>query len=108
MSRKGDCWDNAVAESFFHSLKTELVHHCDFEGGSHEAHNYSTQRMRAAFLVQKDSLEIGRLFRARSLNGLGGLWDAWCDGGRRCARKRRHSANDYKSPADYEMSLKAA
>ncbi len=23
MSRKGDCWDNAVAESFFHSLKTE-------------------------------------------------------------------------------------
>jgi transposase InsO family protein len=23
-------------------------------------------------------------------------------------RKRRHSANDYKSPADYEMSLKAA
>ena len=27
MSRKGDCWDNAVAESFFGSLKTELVHH---------------------------------------------------------------------------------
>jgi putative transposase len=25
MSRKGDCWDNAVAESFFASLKTELV-----------------------------------------------------------------------------------
>ena len=23
MSRKGDCWDNAVAESFFSSLKTE-------------------------------------------------------------------------------------
>lgn len=23
MSRKGDCWDNAVAESFFRSLKTE-------------------------------------------------------------------------------------
>lgn len=27
MSRKGDCWDNAVAESFFHTLKTELVYH---------------------------------------------------------------------------------
>lgn len=27
MSRKGNCWDNAVAESFFHSLKTERVHH---------------------------------------------------------------------------------
>lgn len=26
MSRKGDCWDNAVAESFFGTLKTELVH----------------------------------------------------------------------------------
>jgi transposase InsO family protein len=27
MSRKGNCWDNAVMESFFHSLKTECVHH---------------------------------------------------------------------------------
>jgi putative transposase len=26
MSRKGNCWDNAVAESFFHSMKTELVY----------------------------------------------------------------------------------
>lgn len=26
MSRKGDCWDNAVAESFFHTLKVEMVH----------------------------------------------------------------------------------
>jgi transposase InsO family protein len=25
MSRKGDCWDNAVAESFFATLKTELA-----------------------------------------------------------------------------------
>ncbi len=24
MSRKGDCWDNAVVESFFGSMKTEL------------------------------------------------------------------------------------
>ena len=27
MSAKGDCWDNAVAESFFHSLKTEWTQH---------------------------------------------------------------------------------
>jgi transposase InsO family protein len=27
MSRKGNCWDNVVAESFFHTLKTELVYH---------------------------------------------------------------------------------
>ena len=26
MSRAGDCWDNAVAESFFGTLKTELLH----------------------------------------------------------------------------------
>jgi transposase InsO family protein len=26
MSRKGNCWDNAVAESFFATLKNELVH----------------------------------------------------------------------------------
>ncbi len=26
MSRKGDCWDNAVAESFFNTLKTEWVY----------------------------------------------------------------------------------
>jgi putative transposase len=26
MSRKGNCWDNSVAESFFHSLKTELIY----------------------------------------------------------------------------------
>ena len=31
MSRKGNCWDNAVAESFFHTLKTELVYHEIYE-----------------------------------------------------------------------------
>lgn len=25
MSRRGDCWDNAVAESFFNSLKKERI-----------------------------------------------------------------------------------
>lgn len=33
MSRKGNCWDNAVAESFFKSLKTEWVY----------KHKYGTQ-----------------------------------------------------------------
>jgi transposase InsO family protein len=27
MSGKGDCWDNAAMESFWSTLKTELVHH---------------------------------------------------------------------------------
>jgi putative transposase len=26
MSRKGNCWDNACAESFFHSIKIELIY----------------------------------------------------------------------------------
>jgi putative transposase len=30
MSRRGNCWDNAVAESFFSTLKTELVHNVIF------------------------------------------------------------------------------
>lgn len=31
MSRRGDCWDNAVAESFFHTLKTELVNQTKYQ-----------------------------------------------------------------------------
>jgi len=31
MSRKGDCWDNAPMESFFGTLKTELVYHEDYK-----------------------------------------------------------------------------
>jgi putative transposase len=31
MSRKGNCWDNAPMESFFASLKKELVHHEDYQ-----------------------------------------------------------------------------
>jgi putative transposase len=30
MSRKGNCWDNAPAESFFGTLKRELVFHCQY------------------------------------------------------------------------------
>ena len=31
MSRTGDCYDNAVAESFFSSLKNELIYENIFE-----------------------------------------------------------------------------
>ena len=30
MSRKGNCWDNSVAESFFNIIKSELIHHEQF------------------------------------------------------------------------------
>jgi putative transposase len=31
MSRKGNCWDNAVAESFFGTIKKECLYHQTFE-----------------------------------------------------------------------------
>jgi transposase InsO family protein len=34
MSRKADCYDNAPVESFFHTLKSELVHHRHYKGRS--------------------------------------------------------------------------
>ena len=39
MSRKGDCWDNAVAESFFAIMKTELVYHERYEGHQDTLHS---------------------------------------------------------------------
>ena len=30
MSRRGNCWDNAVAESFFKTLKTQMIYHKRF------------------------------------------------------------------------------
>jgi len=35
MSRKGDCYDNAVAESFFSTLKNELIYGQRFESRNH-------------------------------------------------------------------------
>jgi transposase InsO family protein len=35
MSRRGNCWDNAIAESFFHTLKMELI----------KQNSYSTREM---------------------------------------------------------------
>ena len=56
MSRKGNCWDNAVAESFFHSLKTEwtgemlyrdrsdarrdVIHYIEMFYNSHRLHSF--------------------------------------------------------------------
>jgi putative transposase len=39
MSRKGDCWDNAVAESFFGIMKTELVYHQRYESHQDALHS---------------------------------------------------------------------
>jgi putative transposase len=39
MSRKGDCWDNAVAESFFGVMKTELIYHEHYEDHEDTLHS---------------------------------------------------------------------
>jgi putative transposase len=67
MSRKGNCWDNAVAESFFHTLKTQLTHHEFF------------------------------MDRAHADQALFNYIEVYYN------RRRRHSANGYKSPAKFKM-----
>lgn len=67
MSRKGDCWDNAVAESFFSTLKRELEGIDDFES------------------------------RAGAALAIGAYIDGFYN------VQRRHSANDYTSPIEFEL-----
>lgn len=38
MSRKGNRWDNAVAEYFFHTLKTQLIHLVRFQNRAEAEH----------------------------------------------------------------------
>lgn len=57
MSRKGNCWDNAVAESFFKTLKTEMVYHRKFQSraqgqtGNIRLHRGVLQQEKEAFIT---------------------------------------------------------
>jgi len=66
MSRKGNCWDNAVAESFFHTLKGQYLNHTVF----------------------KDFVQANI--------GIFKYIEVYYN------RRRRHSANGWHSPAEYE------
>lgn len=68
MSRKGNCWDNAISESFFHTLKVELVHQC----------TYSTRE-----LAKKSIFKYIEEYYNR---------------------KRMHSAIDYRTPIEVELT----
>ena len=72
MSRKGNCWDNAVAESFFKTLKTEWTNKFVYKD-IHEAKSsifdyierwYNTQRKHSAIgylsPLQKHNLFFNR------------------------------------------------
>lgn len=67
MSRKGNCWDNAVMESFFGRFKVELIY----------AENYKTAETAHAGIFEYIELFYNKL--------------------------RRHSANDYVSPDEFEQ-----
>ena len=60
MSRKGNCWDNAVAESFFATLKKELVHQCE----------YADQAAARASIFEYIEVFYNRVRRHSALDGL--------------------------------------
>lgn len=64
MSRKGDCWDNAVAESFFHLLKTELVYHTRWEGYA-EAHRDLFEYIEIFYNRERSHTTLGYLTPAQ-------------------------------------------
>lgn len=63
MSRKGDCWDNAVAESFFKTIKTELIYR----------HSYATRKQAALSVFEYIETWYNTQRRHSSLNYLSPL-----------------------------------
>lgn len=60
MSRRGNCWDNAVAESFFSSLKKERV----------KKHIYKTREMARADIFDYIEVFYNRIRWHSHLEGL--------------------------------------
>lgn len=60
MSRKGDCWDNAVAESFFGTLKGELVDHQQY-ATRHQAHRSIGEYIDGFYNIERRHSSLGYL-----------------------------------------------
>lgn len=60
MSRKGNCWDNAVVESFFSSLKQELVYPTDF-ATRHQARSELFEYIEVFYNRQRRHSSLGYL-----------------------------------------------
>jgi len=70
MSKRGDCWDNAVAESFFATLKTELIFHQNYSSRIHAAtavfehieifYNKKRRHSTLNYLTPEEKVKIGR------------------------------------------------
>ncbi|WP_080702333.1 IS3 family transposase [Gilliamella sp. Imp1-1] len=67
MSRRGNCFDNTVVESFFHILKTHIIHD----------YYYKTRKLANKALFEYIEIYYNRI--------------------------RRHSANGWVSPEQYEQ-----
>ena len=94
MRRKGDCWDNARMESFFHTLKTEIVNHrrCPTRWEAKaDIFEYIEDEIRAGInpAPAKSKIKIGFFFV-----GAGFI--------------PARVINCYQSPAEYEISKLAA
>jgi len=79
MSGKGNCYDNAAVESFFQSLKAELVWR----------RNWQTRRGGKVALLPFHGLKANRCWPMVSINGL-------------YKSRRQHSALGWKSPLAFE------
>jgi len=70
MSRKGNCWDNAVAESFFKTIKSECTNHYNFNTRQ-EASRYIfdyieiwyNRKRRHSYLGYKTPLEFETMYK---------------------------------------------
>jgi transposase InsO family protein len=60
MSRKGNCYDNAPIESFWGSLKNEMVHHHRFETRA-QAESAIREYIEIFYNRQRRHLRIGYL-----------------------------------------------
>ena len=60
MSRKGDCWDNAVAESFFSTLEHELLDGAEFDSRG-EAHRRVAEFIDSWYNVERLHSTLGYL-----------------------------------------------
>lgn len=64
MSRKGDCWDNAPMESFWGTLKNELVHHRKFESRE-QARQEISEYIEVFYNRQRKQKRLGYLSPAK-------------------------------------------
>ena len=77
MSRAGNCWDNAVAESFFKSLKTELIYGTKLVGAKQMRSKifeyieiwYRKQR-RHSYLDYQTIEEFNNKYREQNINNV--------------------------------------